>query len=124
MTQTLVPAVFGICLLVGGLAAVPAGGTSALEAGSPGTPEPSTNETVNVTLYDADDGRFDGAGPVRTAIENGTLEPADRLVGDETLVAVVESRTPTTTHETGPGFTAGVTLAAVLVVALSGRRFR
>ncbi|MEF8852115.1 MAG: PGF-CTERM sorting domain-containing protein [Haloarculaceae archaeon] len=90
--RAFIPVALGICLLVTALAATPAGGASPVEDGTRTAVGLSSNHTANVTLYDAGDARFDGADAVRAAIENGSLEPADRLVVNETLVAVVESR--------------------------------
>jgi len=89
--QALLPLFVTLCCLVFGLVATPA-------AGGPLTPtvtptDSGSNQTGNatVTLYDAGDATFDGAGDVEAAIENGQLDHPDAMVVGETLVAVIES---------------------------------
>jgi hypothetical protein len=74
-------------LLLGGLAVLVAlvAATGAVVATSS-----TAGDVENVSLY-VSEGEFDDATAIESAITNGTLEPADRMVVGETLVVAINS---------------------------------
>jgi hypothetical protein len=90
--RALLPLFVTLCCLVFGLVATPAAGAGPVTPTVTPT-DSGSNQTGNatVTLYDADNATYSGAGDVENAIENDTLDPADSLVVDDTLVAVLDS---------------------------------
>ena len=54
-------------------------------------PAAAQDDVVDVSLYAAPDGSFDGASAVRAAIDAGRLEPADRVVVGDVLVVAIDS---------------------------------
>jgi hypothetical protein len=89
--RALLPLFVTLCCLVFALVTTPAAA-----AGGPVTPtvtptDSGSNQTGNVTLYDAGNATFGGADAVEAAIENGTVDRADRMVVGETLVVAIES---------------------------------
>lgn len=75
-----VPVALGVVVVAVSVALV-AGPASASQADDGG----------NVTAYRASNATFADAGAVESAIQNGTVEPADELVVGDTLVVAIES---------------------------------
>jgi hypothetical protein len=89
--RALLPLVLSVCLLVAGLVVAPGSATPATPADAPADTRALTNNTANVTLYDAGDRSFDDAGEVETAINDGRVTEPDTMAVNETLLVVIES---------------------------------
>jgi len=92
VVRALLPLFVTLCCLVFGLVATPAAGAGPMTPTVTPT-DSGANHTGNatVTLYDAGNATFDDAGEVESAIENDTLDRPDRMVVDDTLLAVLDS---------------------------------
>jgi|GEM_PF-2243988 len=111
--RALLPLLVTLCCLVFGLVATPAAA-----AGGPVTPTATptgggSNHTGNVTLYDAGNATLDGADGVESAIENGTVDPAGRVVVNDTLLVVIESERLASTMDGHDGSTTEAFVAAL-----------
>lgn len=65
--------------------------TGLVGAGGVSTATETTEPTANVSLYVTEEADFEDVGTLEMARENGSLEPAERMVVGETLVVAIDS---------------------------------